>query len=215
MAINARAGALFSTLRPFVRARTGGEERCELCGAGIGADHAHVLELKGRKVACSCEACAILFSSSAAPNYRRIPRDVCFLPDFAITDAQWDALSIPIGMAFFCRREDSLVPVAYYPSPAGATESLLTIDAWNEIAEHNPTVRKLEPEVNCLLANRVARPHEYFVAPIDECYRLVGLIRSKWRGFAGGAEVWQEIGNFFTSLKSRSKHKESVSNART
>lgn len=211
---NRNAIDLFASLRPFVRTRPQGEERCELCGSGIAQNHAHLLERKSRKVACSCEPCAILFSSNAASRYHRIPKDVRFLADFALTDAQWDELAIPINMAFFCVREGSATPVAYYPSPAGATESLLTMEAWRDIVDQNEGRFGLQLEVECLLVNRVTNPHEYYVAPIDECYRLVGLIRSKWRGFSGGVDVWQSIGHFFTSLKARSIRRGHTSNAR-
>ncbi len=49
--------------------------------------------------------------------------------------------------------------------------------------------------------NRLNDPAEYYLAPIDKCYELVGLIRSNWRGLAGGPEVWQKIRDFFTELK--------------
>jgi hypothetical protein len=39
---------------------------------------------------------------------------------------------------------------------------------------------------------------------IDECYRLVGLIRTRWRGLSGGPDVWTEIGRYFDELKGRS-----------
>jgi hypothetical protein len=39
--------------------------------------------------------------------------------------------------------------------------------------------------------------------PIDECYKLVGLIRMHWKGLSGGTEVWRELGEFFTNLKAR------------
>jgi hypothetical protein len=42
---------------------------------------------------------------------------------------------------------------------------------------------------------------EYYIVPIDQCFKLVGLIRSNWRGFSGGTEVWQKIGGFFADLK--------------
>jgi hypothetical protein len=45
---------------------------------------------------------------------------------------------------------------------------------------------------------------EYYVAPIDECYKLVGLIRANWRGLSGGAEVWERISRFFCDLKAKS-----------
>ena len=55
----------------------------------------------------------------------------------------------------------------------------------------------MEPDVEALLINRVGPAREYFLAPIDECYRLVGLIRLHWRGLSGGTEVWKEIQGFF------------------
>lgn len=207
---------LFASLRQFVRRRPGreGESSCELCGTPILGDHAHLLETKGRKVVCSCDACAILFSSQAAPNYRRVPRTVHLLDDFVLTDAQWDELGIPINIAFFSLRADSLRPAVYYPSPAGATESLLGMESWQTIVENNPPLHSMEPEVETLLVNRATTPHEYYIAPIDEAYKLVGLIRSKWRGFSGGTDVWQAIGTFFTSLKARSAPARKVSHAR-
>jgi hypothetical protein len=40
---------------------------------------------------------------------------------------------------------------------------------------------------------------------MDECYGLVGLIRTRWRGLSGGREVWEEIERFFEELRRRSK----------
>ena len=98
--------------------------------------------------------------------------------------------------------------VALYPSPAGAVESLLPLDAWNEIVQENPVLSQLQPDIEALLVNRVGHAHElsraeYYIAPIDECYRLVGLIRANWKGLSGGSEVWAEIGRFFSELRSQ------------
>lgn len=96
-----------------------------------------------------------------------------------------------------------------YPSPAGATESLLPLETWEEIVNLNPSLKDMESDVEALLVNRIGhsrgftRP-EYYLAPIDECYKLVGLIRGHWQGFSGGAEVWQEIAGFFEALRARS-----------
>ena len=46
---------------------------------------------------------------------------------------------------------------------------------------------------------------EYYLLPMDECYKLVGLIRTHWKGLSGGTEVWQQIGEFFKNLKMRSE----------
>ncbi|HEX8896401.1 MAG TPA: DUF5947 family protein, partial [Terriglobales bacterium] len=46
---------------------------------------------------------------------------------------------------------------------------------------------------------------EYYIAPIDACYRLVGLIRLHWHGLSGGEEVWREIDNFFAELRAQAE----------
>jgi hypothetical protein len=192
----------FAALRRLVRPRPQ-VECCELCGMELPPEHAHLVEPAGRKLLCSCDACAILFSGVQSARYRRVPRRVESLADFRMTDAEWEDLHIPINLAFFFRSSSAGRVVAAYPSPAGATESLLTLEAWRQLEERNPTLRELEPDVEALLVNRVAPAREYYRVPIDECYKLVGLIRSNWRGLSGGAEVWEAIGRFFAGLKEK------------
>ncbi len=91
------------------------------------------------------------------------------------------------------------------PSPAGATESLLTFEAWEQIAKENATLETMESDVEALLVNRLGANNECFCVSIDECYKLVGLIRMHWRGLSGGTTVWAEIGQFFEGLKGRSR----------
>ncbi|MBS1791384.1 MAG: hypothetical protein JST85_26975 [Acidobacteria bacterium] len=196
----------FANLRRFIRQRVP-VERCELCSAGLATNHQHLIEPASRKLLCACDACSILFSNEES-KYRRVPKDVRSMPNFQLSEAQWESLLIPINMAFFFHSSPANRIVALYPSPAGATESLLTLGTWEEIAEQNPALHELRPDVEALLVNRVrsARqtgPAEYFIAPIDECYKLTGLIRARWRGLSGGAEVWEEIGRFFAELKER------------
>jgi hypothetical protein len=179
-------------------------ERCELCSAPLPADHAHLVEPASRQLLCACEACAILFSSQAGTKYRRVPRRVRSLPDFRLTDGQWDSLLIPIGLAFFFHSSPAGKVVAIYPSPAGPTESLLDLGAWADVVRDNPVLKGMEPDTEALLVNRVGEARAYYLTPIDECYRLVGLIRARWRGLSGGTEVWEEIGRFFAALQERS-----------
>ena len=181
-----------------------GEERCDLCGAWLATEHVHLVEPAKRTLLCACDACATLFASGGETRYRRVPRRVLFLPDFKLTDEQWDGLMIPINLAFFFRSTPQDCVVALYPSPAGPTESLLSLEAWEELATDNPVLRSLEPDVEALLINRL-REAEHYIAPIDECYRLVGLIRLHWRGLGGGARVWDEIAAFFDGLRARSR----------
>jgi hypothetical protein len=208
------SGGPFSALRRFVREKAS-IEFCDFCSAGLAAEHQHLIEPEQRSLICVCDACAILFSSGGETKYRRVPRRVSYLPDFRLTDAQWESLMIPIGLVFFFQSSVAKKVVALYPSPAGPTESLLDFAAWEEIAQDNPILRKMEADVEALLVNRVDRmasmgrmdrpggAPEYFIAPIDECFKLVGLIRVNWRGLSGGEEVWKETGRFFADLKSR------------
>jgi hypothetical protein len=100
-----------------------------------------------------------------------------------------------------------------YPSPAGATEPLLSLESWGEIVAQNKAIQSIEPDVEAFLVNRIGSATEYFIVPIDECYRLVGLIRMHWRGLSGGAEVWKEVHQFFNYLRSISLDITEPSNA--
>jgi hypothetical protein len=202
------AARAFQALQNLARRQDRQVERCELCRGDLHDEHPHLIELAQRRIVCSCDACAMLFTGRAGAKYRRIPRQARLLANFQMTDAEWDALMIPINLAFFfCNSIERRVS-AFYPSPAGATESLLPLSAWNQILASNPHLNSLESDVEALLVNRVGQvradvPAEYYIVPIDACYKLVGLIRLHWKGFSGGTEVWQEIGAFFAKLRAQ------------
>src|ERR1700730_6050397 len=192
----------FAVLRRFVRQRAVAE-RCELCSSELQSQHEHLVDIGTRKMVCACQACAILFSGKANTKYRRVPRRIRYLSNFQLTDAQWDSLMIPINMAFFFYSTPAEKVLSLYPSPAGATESLLDFESWDEILQSNPILRDMESDTEALLVNRVRGAAEYYVLPIDECYKLVGLIRTYWHGLSGGTEVWEAIGKFFAELKEK------------
>lgn len=194
----------FDVLKRFARRREA-EERCELCGAAIAQEHEHVIEIANRKLLCACQACSILFSGPESPRYRRIPQTVRQLDAFAMTERQWESLCVPINLAFFFHSTSAGRVVAFYPSPAGATESLLPLESWRELAEFNPILQTMQPDGEALLVNRCGEHHDYFLVPIDKCYELVGLIRMKWTGLSGGTEVWRAIGGFFDRLRENVK----------
>ena len=134
-----------------------------------------------------------------------MPRESRLLCDFRLSDAQWNALQIPIGTAFFFQSTPAERVVAIYPSPAAPVESLLPLEAWTEIVADNPVLHTMPADVAALLVNRLGAMNgfaaeEYYLTPIDQCYRLVGLLRLHWRGLSGGAEVWKELRRFFADL---------------
>jgi len=154
-----------------------------------------------QNIVCSCDACALRFQDVVEGRFKLIPRDARLLPDFAMSDADWENFALPINLAFFFYSTPRKKMMAYYPSPAGATESLLPLDAWEALVSQNPLLQKLQPDVEALLVNRAGKARSCFIAPIDKCYELVGTIRMHWRGLSGGQEVWDKIETFFSHLK--------------
>jgi hypothetical protein len=213
---NRGAFSTFSSLRRFAQeesekaakeAAEAAQEHCELCSEPIPSEHRHLLEVSTREIMCVCRPCSILFDSEAASEgkYWLIPDRHLFLEDFEMSDPQWESLRIPVDMAFFFYSTPAERVVAFYPSPMGPTESLLKLSAWEELEESNPVLKGMERDVEALLVNRVRGTREHFLVPMDECYSLVGLIRTRWRGLSGGREVWEEIARFFEELRERSK----------
>jgi hypothetical protein len=201
---NLPASLDFKALRQFAPKKPA-VEQCDLCSLQIGTEHPHLLRVSDRQIACACEACAILFSNHEAARYKRIPRDAELLSNFELSDNDWDALAIPIGLAFFFYNSTAKRVVAYYPSPAGPTESRLDLSTCQDIAAMNPFLNEIEPDVAALLVNRVGKNRDYYIAPIDECYKLVGLIRTNWKGLSGGREVWMKIEEFFAAIKRKGR----------
>jgi hypothetical protein len=182
-------------------------ERCEMCGVPMGPEHRHLLELANRELRCSCRACAILFDSPAASEgrFRLVPTRRLRLEDLELDDVTWEELRLPVDIAFLFDSSTEERVLAFYPSPMGATESLLRLDAWDGLVAVNPVLDTLAADVEALLVNRTKNHPGHWLVPIDECFRLVGLIRTHWRGLTGGRDVWLQIGGFFEDLDRRSR----------
>jgi hypothetical protein len=201
------SAAPIGALRQFARKRETARmpvEHCELCNDVIAADHHHLLDLANSKLVCSCQACSVLFSAQRG-KYRLVPRRYLALSDFHMTDEQWDDLMIPVNMVYIFRSTVAQRVMAFYPSPAGAMESLLSLESWEALVRDNPILTTLEPDVEALLTNRVRNAREHYIVPIDACYQLVGLIRVSWRGLSGGEAAWKAIAEFFADLRAKSQ----------
>jgi Family of unknown function (DUF5947) len=193
--------------RRAARSREEALERCDLCGAPIAAAHRHLLDVPARELMCACRACAVLFDRGAAGggHYRLVPDRRLRVEDFALDDVAWADLRLPVDLAFFVRDTAAGRVRAYYPGPMGATESLLGLDTWAELEAANPVLATLEPDVEALLVDRAQGARHHLIVPIEDCFALVGLIRTHWKGLTGGREVWAEIAGFFDGLDRRAR----------
>jgi hypothetical protein len=202
------AGALRILQRfrqPVARPRPG--EVCELCGEPVPDDHSHLVDLTSRNLRCTCRPCALLFSNpgAAGGRYRLVPDDYRALTSLVMSPGQWDQLQLPVSVAFFFYNSQLERVAAFYPSPAGATESLLPLDLWNDLVAANPVLAEIRPDVEALLARvERGRPAEYYLVPIDACYELVGHLRMLWKGFDGGQEARAQLDTFFDQVRARS-----------
>lgn len=177
-----------------------------MCTEPLGESrHGHVVDLEHRRILCTCRPCYLLFTPEGAGGTRfaAIPERYRYDPDFAISQAAWDNIGIPVRMAFFFHNSALEATTAFYPSPAGATESLLPLDEWERVLADNPEMSDAAPDVEALLVNRTDSGFECFLVPIDACYQLVGIVKLNWRGFDGGTEAWEKIDGFFEELRGR------------
>jgi Family of unknown function (DUF5947) len=194
--------AFIRTLRSF-REQRSYQEKCEFCGTDLEPSHRHLLEISKNRIVCTCSPCALRFQDVVGGRFRLIPREVRYLPELNLSDAEWESLALPINLAFFFYSTPQQKMTAMYPSPAGATESLLPLPAWDALIAQNSALT-MQPDVEALLVNRVGSKRDYYVVPIDVCFELIGIIRVHWRGLSGGEVVWEKVDSFFSNLKVRS-----------
>jgi Family of unknown function (DUF5947) len=207
-----RSGAPLAALRRITATRptpVPQGERCEMCAEPIADQHQHVVNLESRALICACRACYLLFTAPDAQlRYRAVPDRYLSFPEFRLDGRQYDELEIPVGLAFLFENSVLGRTVAFYPGPAGATESELPLEAWDRIVAANPQLNVLRPDVEALLIRGATRGRNAFschLVPIDACYELVGQLRLLWRGFDGGTEVHDAMDEFFEHVAARSR----------
>jgi Family of unknown function (DUF5947) len=189
--------------RPAPQTRPPPAERCDLCGAEVPAEHRHLLQLEERQILCACESCFALRSGDA--ELRPAGHRTLSLDGFQLPDELWAALRIPIGLAFLFRSSATGGVAAFYPSPAGATESELDLGAWAELELANPVLQTLEADAEALIVHRLSDPPQFAIAPIDRCYALVGLVKLRWQGINGGPDLPQAIQSWFDELRAEAR----------
>jgi Family of unknown function (DUF5947) len=188
-----------------------------MCAAEIPAGHGHLADVEASMLICACRACYLLFTHSQAGRgrYRAVPDRYRSDPAHPLSVADWDALEIPVGLAFFLRRSAGGEVTGFYPSPAGATECRLDLEAWQRIEGSHPMLTAAAPDVEAILIYRadvgdrgpISRGDagvDCFLVPIDACYELAGRMRLLWRGFDGGSEARASIAEFLDGVRARS-----------
>jgi hypothetical protein len=136
-----------------------------------------------------------------------VPDRFVDLSDVELSPEQWDKLQIPVSVAFFFLNSSLGRVAAFYPGPAGATESELPLETWSEVSAANHRLGTLQPDVEAFLvrarANRGGT--ECYIVPIDACYELVGHLRRLWRGFDGGKEANAKLDAFFDDIRAKAR----------
>ena len=178
------------------------KEHCNFCNSELTSEHRHLVDTSTMRFMCTCDMCMIV--QAVKGNYKPLPQRYLQLNDFKMSDELWSDFLIPVNMAFFVLKSNQNGAVAFYPAPTGATESKLKMEPWYEMQELNPLLKDLMPDLEALLVNRLESTNKYFIVPIDSCYKLIGMIRTAWKGIHGGSEVNDIINKFFVDLEDKS-----------
>jgi hypothetical protein len=191
------SGALQRVIQRAASRRPDAGEHCDLCSEPLTSGHGHLLDTGSDEMLCACRACSILFSRPAAGDgrYRLVPDRRVPLPG---VDAA--RLGVPVGLAFFVPQQDGAV-LAHYPSPAGATRWQVEPGTWQGVVSGTPALAGLEPQVEALLIDTTGDRREAWIVPLDDCYRLVAIVRREWQGLTGGDRVRPAIEGFFDELR--------------
>lgn len=196
-------GAALRALRRFARPSGTHDACCDQCGDALVTEHRHLFETRSRTLCCVCRRCAQ--PSRFDTRWLPVPQRVRAAVGLEISEPHWRALGVPVELAFVGPALDADEAVAVYPGPAGATQTRVPLSAWQAIRTLHPALLDVNSGVEALLANRLDGVQRYYVAPIDVCYQLVGLVRAHFRGLHGGSGLRAELGRFFVALDARAE----------
>jgi Family of unknown function (DUF5947) len=188
------------------RAAAPAQETCEICGVSIAGGHGHLVDRRDRRLLCACRPCYLLFvpEGAAQGRYRAVGERYARLDSNVFDGPDWDALQIPIGLAFFFYDSSVQRVVGFYPAAAGATESELPLGAWERIASAQPLLAGMRPDVEAVLVNHQrGESVQAYLVPIDTCYELIGTLRTHWQGFDGGDAVREHVEELFCRIRER------------
>ncbi|MYS46481.1 hypothetical protein GTY23_35910 [Streptomyces sp. SID5998] len=190
-------GALARLIRSSAdRSVAAAAQACELCAAPVPDEHPHLYDMEQAEVRCACRPCSVLFAGDTAGGgrFRCVPRR-----RLRLRRVDTEALGVPVGLVFFVPHDDGTV-TAQGPSPAGSMRWEVDAAAWRWAGERCPELASMEPEVEALLVNTVHGLDHHWIVPVDDCFRMVAVVRREWRGLSGGGRVWPAVTEFFEQL---------------
>lgn len=190
-------GALARLIRSSAgRASAAPGEVCDLCAAPVPEDHRHLYDTAEAEVRCACGPCSVLFAEDGAGggHYRLVPQR-----RVRLLRVDTAALGVPVGLVFFVPRADGTV-TAEGPSPAGAMRWEVDAAVWRQLTTRLPELASMEPDVEALLVNTVQGLDHHWIVPVDDCFRMLAVVRREWRGLSGGGRVWPAVEEFFAEL---------------
>jgi Family of unknown function (DUF5947) len=197
-------GALARLIRSSAdRHPAAGAEACDLCAEPLSEDHPHLYDTGRAEVRCACRACSVLFADArrgtgaGEGQFRLIPTRRVRLPKVDTA-----ALGVPVGLVFFVPRADGSV-TAEGPSPAGAMRWEVAAAAWQRAVAGCPPLAGMTPDVEALLVNTVHGLDHHWIVPVDDCFRMLAVVRREWRGLSGGGRMWPAVERFFEELTER------------
>lgn len=199
-------GGLSAQAGPVGRMHEAGET-CRMCGRPLGSEHRHVLEVTSRRrVIGVCLQCARQFDSDGG-RLRLIPSETHLLGGIHIPAAFAPQIAPPTRVVLFVRRSSTGRVVAMQPRPSGVADVPVPPEAWGALIEANPALREMQADVEALLIHCTGKEPRCYLAPIDVCFQLVGIIRVHGQGPAGGVEVWPHVERFFAGLDAQASYR--------
>jgi len=170
---------------------------CDVCGTTAEFRHWQLVHVPTRRLICCCEACTSALTKWHDGQYRRVPQSIEMLPDFCMTESQWDRLKLPINLGFLYYSSPDRRVLSVYPGAFEAIGGKSPAGLWEELTQQNPILRSFKPDVEGLLVNRVGKTRRYFRVPIDESYQLFSFMRDNWSGVTGGVNLWRQVETCF------------------
>ena len=162
----------FGALRQFTRSRSAVRAPSNAASCAVPSlhhDHPHLVELAKRQTPLRLRRLRHPLQRTGDARYKRVSRSSRFLPNFQMTDGQWDSLMIPINMAFLFHTSLENRVVALYPSPPVQPNPCCHSSLDGNRRAKPGTASTWKPDVEALLVNRVGharglRDAEYYLA---------------------------------------------------